>query len=107
MATLRSGVLLTIEPWDYNRGANFFAIPLRLQVGMHLADLAQATFTPSVLVGISAAMPLLESQSKFTQTSVGIGLFYENDLRDRTSHMLLTIGLNLLSLFSPAAGQPH
>jgi hypothetical protein len=107
IATLRSGVLLTVEPWDYNKGANFFAVPLRFQIGMHLIDLGKGSFTPSFLVGASAAIPLVESQSKFTQTSVGIGLFYENDLRDQSSHALLTVGLNLLSLFSPSAGQAH
>lgn len=102
--SLRAGVLLTVEPWDYNRGKNPLWVPLRLQGGMHLVDLGRGAFAPSTLLGISAALPLLGGAPKFAQTSVGIGLFWENDLRDRSNHFLLTIGLNLLSLFSPAAG---
>lgn len=104
VVTLRAGALLTIEPWDYNRGENFFAIPLRFQAGGHLIDLGSGSFTPSLLIGFSAALPLVQTSVKFAQTTVGLGAFYELDGRDGSSHALLTVGLNLLSLFSPPAG---
>jgi hypothetical protein len=103
VTTLQAGLLGAVEPWDYDSGRPLWAVPLRFMAGMNLVDLNGGRFVPSILAGVSVTAPLLDSPSQFG-TSVAIGIFWEADLRDEhpleTSHALITLGLNIFSLFA-------
>lgn len=102
----RAGILLTVEPWNYDKAQHPWPVPLRLQTGLQLFQFAKDKPEFSYLAGVSAALPIFESKSTQTQTSASIGLFYELDLREingdfnavRQSHFLVSLGFNVLSL---------
>lgn len=102
VSTLRVGLLGAIEPWNYDNGRTAWAMPFRFLGGMNLVDLGSGRLAPSVLVGASITAPLIDAPSQLG-TSVAVGAFWEVDLRDqsplRASHLLITAGFNIFSLF--------
>jgi len=104
--TLTAGLLAAIEPWDYRAARNPWPLPLRFMAGMQLVNLTTPQFAPSLLLGVTAAFPVIESPSALG-SAIAIGLFWETDLReplplDHGGHLLLTLGFNFLSLLSPS-----
>jgi hypothetical protein len=97
----RTGLMLGVEPWDYNRGKNIF-LGVRLLGGFHMLQTAEPNIVASFVAGPSFDLPLIDQPQ--IGTSVNIGLFYELDLRDRSSHFIVTTGFNILTLFGAAPG---
>jgi hypothetical protein len=103
----RTGLLLTVEPWDYDKANHPWPVPLRLQTGFHMFQIAQGKPAFSYLLGVSGALPLFDAKSTQAQTTASLGLFYELDLREinsdfnfgRQGHFLISLGFNVLSLF--------
>jgi hypothetical protein len=106
VVTPRVGLLLTAEPWNYDRSKNPLSIPLRFQTGMHMFQLGEGRPGFSFLAGTSAALPVFEGAPSQLQSSINIGMFYEMDLREvgsdfdpgKQSHFLVSLNFNVLSL---------
>jgi hypothetical protein len=108
VTSVQVGALIAVEPWDYNTGKNLWPIPVRFATGLHLFDLSQGTFAPSWVTGLSITLPIVNLQKGTAEdqlgTDVALGMFWEVDLRERRPmkyghHALLTLGVNVLSLF--------
>lgn len=106
LATLTTGLLVTAEPWDYTRGTNRYALPWRVQGGLLLSNWTKGVFHPSTYVGAAITLPVFRGTSQL-DTDLALGLGWEVDLRPGfdsfgpRNHLLLTLGMNLLSLFGP------
>lgn len=106
LATLTTGLLITFEPWDYTRGTNMFAVPWRVQTGMLMSNWTKGVFHPSTYLGAAITLPVFRGTNQL-DTDLALGLGWEVDLRPgydsfgARNHVLLTIGMNLLSLFGP------
>lgn len=101
---LRTGLLFGAEPWDYAANGSLWAIPVRALAGFYFFDLSNVTFTPSAVAGVSATVPLVQGPSQLG-TTLGLGAFYEFDLKDskplRTGHrFLISFGFNVFALSS-------
>lgn len=105
---LQAGVLFAVEPWNYDAGRNLSPVPVRFVTGMHVFDLSHGSFAPSWVTGASVTLPILDLQKGVTEdqlgTDVAAGLFWELDFREQHvlrdgHHLLLTLGVNVLSLF--------
>lgn len=108
VSPVQAGVLVAVEPWDYNTGRNLWPIPTRFVTGMHLFDLSEGAFTPSWVTGLSVTLPIVNLQKGAAEDQLGtdaaLGLFWEVDLREKQPfryghHALVTLGVNVLSLF--------
>jgi predicted nucleic acid-binding Zn-ribbon protein len=101
--TLRAGLLGAVEPWNYDSSRPLWKVPVRFMAGMNLVDLNNARVAPSILAGLSITAPLLDAPSQFG-TSAAVGVFWETNLRDpqpfKSSHLIITLGLNIFSLFA-------
>lgn len=106
LSTLTTGLLLTFEPWDYTRGVNMLAVPMRLQAGMLVSNWYKAAFEPSLYVGGGVTLPVIKGTSQ-TDIDLVLGFGAECDLRNGYERPgerfrgLVTIGLNVFSLFGP------
>lgn len=104
ISTLTTGLLLTAEPWDYARGTTMFVLPFRFQAGMLLSNWYKGVFHPSTFLGGSITLPLFRG-TKQTDTDLALGAGWEVDLRSgyqdfgSRNHLLVTLGLNIFSLF--------
>ncbi len=104
--SLTTGLLLTVEPWDYRRSTNMFAIPFRFQGGLLMSNWYKGVFHPSTYLGGAVTLPLLRG-TKQLDIDLALGLGWEVDLRNgydsfgQRNHLLLTLGMNVLSLFGP------
>lgn len=105
---IQTGVLVAVEPWNYDTGHNAWVIPTRFVTGMHLLDLSHGEFAASWVTGASVTLPLIDLQKGEAEdqlsTDLALGLFWEVDLREPKpfkygQHALVTLGLNVLSLF--------
>ncbi|HKA88110.1 MAG TPA: hypothetical protein VKE22_10605 [Haliangiales bacterium] len=101
--TLQTGVLVGIEPWNYDDGKNKWSLPIRFLGGLNLLDVKNGHFVPSSVLGLSIAMPLIESPQQLG-TSIALGFFWEIDLTSPTPlayghRFLVTFGFNVFSLF--------
>jgi hypothetical protein len=105
---LQAGVLFAVEPWNYDAGRNLSPVPVRFVTGMHVFDLSHGSFAPSWVTGASVTLPILDLQKGVAEdqlgTDVAAGLFWEVDFREQHvlrdgHHLLLTLGVNVLSLF--------
>ncbi|MBI2377489.1 MAG: hypothetical protein HYV07_26040 [Deltaproteobacteria bacterium] len=111
LLTVQAGLLLTVEPWDYNRGRSKWAFPVRFQTGFNflsLGDSTEQSFSPSFLLGASVALPIVEAKPH-VGTSVAVGIYYEADFRERYpfrdgSALLMTLGFNVFTLLAPPEG---
>lgn len=106
LTSIRSGVLVALEPWDYDAGRNRWALPLRFLAGFNLlsVDVRGASFEPTATLGVAATFPLLQSDKKIASqigTSLALGLMGELDLRDAHPYLLVSLGFNVLSLLAP------
>ncbi len=108
ITTPRLGVLVAVEPWNYDAGANPWAVPTRFMAGLHLFELSQGSVAPSMVVGASFTFPLIDLPKGKTQDQLGtdlaVGMFWEVDLQERSpfrdgNHFVVTLGLNVLSVF--------
>jgi hypothetical protein len=77
--------------------------------GMNLYDLASGNFAPAFLAGASISLPVMPLDGSPTarnvESTVSVGAFWEVDLERPAPlrdghHLLVTLGLDLLSLFS-------
>lgn len=106
LTTLTTGLLLSGEPWDYTRGTNMFAIPFRVQAGLLVSNWYKGVFHPSTFLGGSITLPLWKGADQL-DTDLALGIGWEVDLRrgyesfGPRNHLLVTLGLNIFSLFSP------
>jgi hypothetical protein len=108
--TPKVGLLAVVEPWDYDAGENPTALNVGLATGFQFFQIAEGTVSTSYLFGLQATLPLIHANnvpsSTFSSqigTALTLGLFWEVDLRDgisRGNHLMLSLGLNVLSLFS-------
>ncbi len=101
--SVRTGILFGVEPWNYNSGRNRFPLPVRALAGFNLVNITQTSFEPTFVIGGSVTAPILDNQSQ-VGTSIGLGAFYELDLRDRHpfstgNRFLVTFGFNVFTLF--------
>ena len=102
--TLRAAM----EPWDYDAGQNPLPIPMRVMTGFHIVDVAQGRLAPSWVTGFSFTFPIVDlPPSKMNNqlgTDVALAFLWEVDMQEKYpfrdgNHALITIGLNVLSLF--------
>jgi hypothetical protein len=109
VAGVRAGVMGVVEPWNYHTRRNSWPIPVRFMSGMNLYDLASGNFAPAFLAGASISLPVMPLDGSPTarnvESTVSVGAFWEVDLERPAPlrdghHLLVTLGLDLLSLFS-------
>ena len=106
LAALTTGALLTFEPWDYTRGTNMYAVPMRFQTGLLMSNWYKGEFHPSSYLGYAITLPVFRGTSQL-DTDLALGFGWEVDLRsgydgfEQRSHFLVTLGMNILSLFGP------
>ena len=106
LATLTTGALLTFEPWDYTRGTNMYAVPMRFQTGMLMSNWYKGVFHPSAYLGYAITLPVFRGTSQL-DSDLALGFGWEVDLRSgydhfgHRNHFLVTLGMNILSLFGP------
>ena len=109
VAGVRAGVMGVIEPWNYDMRRNAWPVPVRFMTGLNLYDLASGNFAPAYLLGASIALPVMPLDGSPTarniESTVSVGGFWELDLERSApfrdgNHFLLTLGVDLLSLFS-------
>ncbi len=106
LATLTTGALLTFEPWDYTRATNMYAVPMRFQTGLLMSNWYKGVFHPSVYLGYAITLPVFRGTSQL-DSDLALGFGWEIDLRggyerfEHRSHFLITLGMNILSLFGP------
>lgn len=106
ISTLTTGLLLTVEPWDYTRGVNMLAVPMRFQLGMLMSNWYKAEFQPSTYLGGAITLPLFRGTTQL-DTDLALGVGWEVDLRSgydsfaERNHLLVTLGVNIFSLFGP------
>ncbi|MEC7523007.1 MAG: hypothetical protein VYE22_24230 [Myxococcota bacterium] len=109
-STLRTGVLLVAEPWDYRVRQNPTFIGLQAQAGLllqsALGDIAQA---PSIVYGMGISLPLVqEPGASQVGVSANLSFLVEHDLRnDGQPHFLMLFSANVLTLLSPQQGGPE
>lgn len=104
LVTGRTGVLIALEPWDYDRGVNPWPIPARLMTGMSLFRLGEGRFVPSAMTGVQLSFPILDLPKGSAEDQLGtdasLGFFWEHDLQEGGgNHLMITMGANLLTLF--------
>ncbi|MEZ4298142.1 MAG: hypothetical protein R3B70_24535 [Polyangiaceae bacterium] len=102
----RPGILFTLEPWNYDTAQNplrlgVIPLPIAFQAGFHLTKITEDDVAVSLIAGGSFNVPLIEGAPSQLGTSVGLGLYYENDLRGG-NYFLMTFGFKLGSLLSGA-----
>lgn len=106
LATLTTGALLTFEPWDYTRATNMYAVPMRWQAGLLMSNWYKGVFHPSTYVGYAITLPVFRGTSQL-DSDLALGFGWEVDLRSgyehfgHRNHFLITLGMNILSLFGP------
>ncbi|MBK8257037.1 MAG: hypothetical protein IPK82_30735 [Polyangiaceae bacterium] len=98
------GLLMSIEPWDYNTGTNPahigpLPLPIALQTGIHVTKIAEDDIHMSFLLGAALNVPLLENVSSQINTQATLGFYYENDFRGG-NYFFMSLGFKLGSLFS-------
>jgi hypothetical protein len=105
---LQVGVLFAVEPWNYDTGRNAWPVPTRFVTGAHLYNLSDGEVSPSWVTGVSVTLPIFDLQKGVAEdqlgTDVALGLFWEVDIAEKDwithgHHGLITLGLNVLSLF--------
>jgi hypothetical protein len=108
VTSMEAGILLAVEPWNYDKGRNLWPVPVRFMTGANLYNLTEKSATPSWITGASLTLPIFDLQKGVAEdqlgTDVALGLFWEVDVAENdwlTSghHFLATLGLNVLSLF--------
>ncbi len=104
LTTLRTGVLVGMEPWNYATGKNWLAVPLRVLSGFNFVTVGTSStrFDPSFVLGIAATFPLIESDRKIASqigTSLALSVSWEVSLRDGRSYAVIGLGLDFLTLF--------
>lgn len=104
IVTGRTGWLVALEPWDYDRGVNPWPVPARLMAGMSLFRLGEGRFVPSLMNGVQFSFPVLDLPKGSAEDQLGtdasLGFFWEHDLQDGGGdHLMITVGANLLTLF--------
>lgn len=106
LATLTTGALLTVEPWDYTRATNMYAVPMRFQAGLLMSNWYKGVFHPSTYLGYAITLPVFRGTSQL-DSDLALGFGWEVDLRSgydhfgHRNHFLITLGMNILSLFGP------
>lgn len=98
--TPRAGLLFSVEPFNDDRGENPLALDPTFQIGMNLVQFNEPDFAPTFVTGIAATVPVLEGAPSQIGSKVAAGLYFEYEPRYRSPHLLLTLGLNIGSLFS-------
>jgi hypothetical protein len=99
----RVGMLIVVEPWNYDLGRNFSPFGFSVAGGLSLLQASTNPVSVSTLLGVQLQLPLVESPSQLG-TSISLGLFWENNLREnglQANHALLTLGVNVLTLLAP------
>jgi hypothetical protein len=108
ISKIEAGALLAIEPWSYDTGRNPWPVPTRFVSGLNLYNVSEGKFVPSWVTGVSLTLPLIDLQKGITEdqlsTDVALGFFWEADVTEhdwltRGNHLLVTLGVNVLSLF--------
>lgn len=107
-STLRTGILLVAEPWNFRLRRNPTLIGLQAQAGLLLqspinGDITQA---PSLVYGVGFSLPLVQQPgaSQFG-VSASLSLLAEHDLRNMgQAHFLMLVSANVLTLLSPQQG---
>lgn len=85
LATLTTGLLLTLEPWDYTRATSSTSLPLRFQTGILLTNWYKGSFSPSIYIGGAITLPLFRGTSQL-DTDLALGMGWEIDLRGGYPH---------------------
>jgi hypothetical protein len=101
--TPRAGLLFTLEPFNADKGVNPWPMNPGLQAGINIVNIAEGEFAPTFLFGGALSLPVLEGSVSQLGSKVTLGAYYEYDPRvdfKYANHFLLTLGLNIGSLFS-------
>jgi hypothetical protein len=106
ISALTTGLLLSVEPWDYTHGVNWFGVPIRAQGGLLMSNWYKGVFHPSTYLGGAFILPVFRGPSQL-DVDLALGIGWEVDLRSgygtfaERNHLLVTIGMNIFSLLSP------
>ncbi len=95
--------LFVVEPWNWRIRENPL-LGLRLGAGLLLFEAGEDAFAPSFLAGMALSLPLFQQESSQLGTSLALWTFYERDLSERRNHALVTLSVDLLTLFSGNTG---
>lgn len=101
--TPEAGLLLALEPFLEDEGINPWPLNPAFHVGANIVKLGDLDFAPTFLVGGAFTLPVLETSSSQLTSKVTLGGYFEYDTRvapKYAPHFLLTLGLNIGSLFS-------
>lgn len=92
-----------LEPFNHALGKNTMPLQPSIQAGMNLISLAGGGFVPTLLIGPSFTIPVLEEATAKLGSKLTLGAYYEYDPRVANKyahHGLITLGLNVGSLVS-------
>ncbi|NUQ75792.1 MAG: hypothetical protein HUU21_19795 [Polyangiaceae bacterium] len=101
--TPEAGLLLALEPFLEDEGINPWPLNPAFHLGANIVKLGDLDFAPTFLVGGAFTLPVLESSLSQLGSKVSLGAYFEYDTRvapKYAPHLLITVGLNLGSLFS-------
>ena len=98
------GVLLGMEPWNYDTGRNLWAIPMRALGGIHVREVRNHPEL-SVVLGGAVTLPIIDAPSELG-SSLAVGGYASLDLAPsgrafaNRLAFVATLGFNVLSLFA-------
>lgn len=96
----RVGLLFTVEPWNYRDGVNPWPANPMFQAGFNVFKFSGQAIDVSALIGAAASFPIISESSGQFGAKATAGVYLQEDLRDGSPHLLLSVGVNVLSLLS-------
>ena len=105
VSTLRTGVMVGLEPWDYTLRKSLFPVPFRVLAGFQFVSIdgRAARFDPRFEVAFKVTLPLIDSDKKLGSqfgTSVTLGPAFNIDLADGHPYFVFHLGFDVLTLFA-------